>query len=37
MEIKFKNTAVKLLKDKKRNTTLIVVMPEYYWYKHLEM
>lgn len=30
MEIKFKNTAVKLLKDKKRNTTLIVVMPEYY-------
>lgn len=37
MEIKFKNTAVKLLKDKKRNETLIIFMPEYYWYKHLSM
>lgn len=35
MEIKFKNTAVKLLKDKKKNEVLIVVMPEYYWHKHL--
>ena len=37
MEIKYKNTAVKLLKDKKRNETLIIFMPEYYWYKHLSM
>lgn len=37
MEIKFKNIAVKLLKDKKRNETLIIFMPEYYWYKHLSM
>lgn len=37
MEIKFKNTTMKLLKDKKRNETLIIVMPEYYWHKHLEM
>lgn len=37
MEIKLKNTNVKLLKDKKRNTTLVVIMPEYYWHKHLAM
>ena len=37
MEIKLKNTNVKLLKDKKRNTTLVVIMPEYYWHKHLEI
>ena len=37
MEIKFKNTAVKLLKDKKRNETLIIFMPEYYWHKHIEI
>ena len=37
MEIKFKNTIVKLLKETKRNETLIVILPEYYWHKHLQI
>ena len=37
MEIKLKNVMVKMLKETKRNETLIIVMPEYYWYKHLSM
>lgn len=37
MEIKLKNVMVKMLKETKRNETLIIFMPEYYWYKHLSM
>ena len=37
MEIKLKNVMVKMLKETKRNETLIIVMPEYYWHKHLAM